>query len=226
LLVCNARADVKSDVQAATAAYVKAHKKISNVADDLVSVAQAIQDVVLDIKYATDNNFTGKAVYTQPVCYLRRTVVDALKQVQQELSKQGLGLKIWDGYRPYTVQQKFWDLVPDPRYVGDPAKGSKHNRGAAVDLTIVSLATGKELVMPSQFDDFSKKAHRNYDAMAPEVAQNCRLLEDAMIKQGFAGLPTEWWHFDYVGAHPASPCWQQFALLNISFEKLAKLQQA
>ncbi|MBM3893044.1 M15 family metallopeptidase [Candidatus Dependentiae bacterium] len=225
LLVATAQADVKSVVQQATTAYVKARKKGSAALDDLVNVAQAIPSIVLDIKYATDNNFTGKAVYTHSVCYLRRAVVDALKQVQQELGKQGFGLKIWDGYRPYMVQQKFWDLVPDPRYVGDPAKGSKHNRGAAVDLTIISLTTGKELTMPSAFDDFSEKAHRNYAAMSPEAAKNCRFLEDAMTKHGFAGLPTEWWHFDYTGGQEQAPRWQQFALLNVSFEELEQLQQ-
>ncbi len=224
LLVVTAQADVKSAVQQATAAYVKAHKKNNNAPDDLVNVAQAIPSIILDIKYATNNNFTGKVVYTQSVCYLRRRVVEALEQVQQELGKEGLGLKIWDGYRPYTVQQKFWNLVPDPRYVGDPAKGSKHNRGAAVDLTIISLKTAKELAMPSAFDDFSEKAHRNYTIMTPEAAKNCRRLEDAMTKYGFVGLPTEWWHFDYIGEQAASPRWQQFALLNVSFEELAKMQ--
>ena len=226
LLVVNVCADVKTDVQVATMAYAKKYKESIHNPDDLVNVKQAISNVVLDIKYATDNNFTGKAVYTQPVCYLRRTVVEALKKVQQELNKQGLGLKIWDGYRPYDVQGLFWNLCPDPRYVGDPAKGSKHNRGAAVDLTIISLATGKEFVMPSAFDDFSEKAHRNYSTMSSLEAKNCKLLEDIMTKYGFTGLPTEWWHFDYTGTQQKSLSWQQFALLNVSFEELVQLQQA
>lgn len=219
LIIATAHADVKADVKNATEAYLSAHKKnMHPLPDDMVNVAQAMPNVVLDIKYATDNNFTGKTVYTQPACYLRRAVVDALKKVQQELSQQGLGLKIWDGYRPHDVQQIFWNLVPDPRYVGDPAKCSRHNRGTAVDLALISVATGKELVMPSAFDDFSEKAHRNYAAMAPEAAKNCRLLEDAMTKQGFTGMTTEWWHFNFKDC-------DTYPALNISFEDLAKMPQ-
>ena len=207
-------ASVKEQVAQATKDYAATHVAEKKSFDDLVNVASEIPTIVLDIRYATDNNFTGKTVYTQPVCYLRRAAVEKLKLVQEELKLQGLGLKIFDGYRPYDVQGVFWKLCPDPRYVSDPANGSKHNRGAAVDLTLISLATGNEIAMPSAFDDFTEKAHRKYAAMNPVAAKNCKLLEDAMTKHGFTGLPTEWWHFDFNG-------WEQYPLLNVSFETLA-----
>ncbi len=218
LIAPHMRADIGADVCAGTKAYCVAHKNARKTPGSLVNVAIAIPSIILDIKYATTDNFTGKKVYSRPVCYLRRAVAKALRQVQQDLRKQGLGLKVWDGYRPYDVQKIFWKLCPDPRYVGDPAKGGVHNRGAAVDVTLVSLSTGKELVMPSQFDDFSEKAHCNYSTMTPEAAKNCKLLEDAMTKRGFKVFKSEWWHYNFIG-------WQHYPLLNISFENLAKMVQ-
>ena len=207
-------AHVKEQVAQATKEYAASVKKLAPKPSDLVNLATVVPGIVLDIKYATDDNFTGKTVYTQAACYLRRAAAEQLVAVQAELKTKGLGIKVFDGYRPYDVQGKFWELCPDPRYVADPAKGSKHNRGAAIDLTLIDLKTGKELFMPSAFDDFTEKAHRTYESMAPEAAANCKLLEDAMTKRGFTGLPTEWWHFDFDG-------WQDYPLLNVSFEVLA-----
>ncbi|OQA14816.1 MAG: D-alanyl-D-alanine dipeptidase [bacterium ADurb.Bin363] len=119
-----------------------------------------------------------------------------LLKVQKKLKKIGLGLKIWDAYRPLSVQYKFWELVPDLRYVADPKVGSNHNRGAAVDVTLVD-SKGKELPMPTEFDDFTEKAGRNYNKLPKEVIKNRKLLEDYMVSEGFLPLPTEWWHFDY-----------------------------
>lgn len=180
---------------------------------DLIELITINPNIRLDIKYATGDNFTKKAVYTQAKCYLRKAVAEKVNKVQLELEKQGLGLKVFDGYRPRSVQYKFWELVPDERYVGDPKKGSKHNRGSAVDLTIIRLSDGQEVEMPSAFDEFSEKAHRNYDAMTLEARKNCKLLEDLMVAQGFIPLPTEWWHFDDVD-------WQNYDLLDVSFEEL------
>ena len=182
---------------------------------DLVELTTVNSTIRLDIKYATDDNFTKKAVYPQAKCYLRQEVAAKLNVVQQELEQQGLGLKVFDGYRPRSVQYKFWELVPIPGYVADPSKGSKHNRGSAVDLTIIRLSDGQELEMPSEFDEFSEKAHREYNAMTPEAAKNCKLLEDLMVKNGFIPLPTEWWHFDDAD-------WEKYELLDISFEDVQK----
>ena len=110
----------------------------------------------------------------------------------------GLRLKIWDGYRPVAAQWKFWKLVPDEGYVSDPRKGGRHTRGTAVDLTLITKE-GHELLMPSVFDDFSEKAHRNFMDAPKEAIQNRELLQKVMEKHGFVGLPTEWWHFDMIG---------------------------
>lgn len=181
---------------------------------DLVNIQDINPRIIVDIKYATTHNFTHKKVYTHAVCYVRRSVADKLDKVQKELEKNKLGLKIFDGYRPRSVQYIFWDLMPDPRYVADPAKGSRHNRGSAVDVTLVD-STGKELAMPTPFDDFTIKAHRNYTKLPAAVIANRALLESVMIKFGFVGLPTEWWHFDDAQ-------WQKYELLDIPLSDLIK----
>ncbi len=154
----------------------------------------------IDIKYATEDNFMKEALYPQARCLLLKETAEALLRVQRSLSKQGLGLKIFDGYRPLSVQKKMWAKFPLPGYVADPAKGSNHNRGAAVDVTLVDLNTGRELAMPSAYDEFTERAHRNYTKADPEALANRQLLQEAMEKEGFRGLSTEWWHFDYKEA--------------------------
>jgi D-alanyl-D-alanine dipeptidase len=207
---------IKELVKKNSVEYINQRKKTLKQApsnNDLVDVLTKIPNIVLDIRYATKNNFTRSIVYPQAKCYLRRNAAQALKKVQTELEKKHLGLKIFDAYRPYSAQQIFWNLCPDPRYVADPAKGSKHNRGSAVDLTLVDLKTKKELEMPSAFDDFTEKAHRTYNTMSPTAAKNCKLLEDCMVKYGFVPFATEWWHFDFK-------TWEQFDLLDVPFNKL------
>lgn len=179
---------------------------------DLVEIKKLCPSIVLDIRYATANNFTGKVVYSSPRCFMRRTTAEKLIKVQEELAKFGLGLKIFDAYRPRRVQYKFWELVPDERYVANPAKGSKHNRGTAVDCTLV-MSDGAELAMPTEFDDFTEKAHRDYKKLPAKVIRNRELLENIMTKHGFIGLPTEWWHFDDTD-------WEKYDLLDIAFEDI------
>jgi len=181
---------------------------------DLVDVQQVIPDIVVDLKYATADNFTGQVLYEVPRCFLRRATAERLARVQARLRKQGLGLKIWDGYRPRSVQWKMWKLVPDSRYVADPRKGSRHNRGAAVDVTLVD-STGRELEMPTGFDDFTEKAHRDYQGCSETARRNRALLEAAMTAEGFVPLPTEWWHFD-------DPEWRKYELLDVSLSELAR----
>jgi D-alanyl-D-alanine dipeptidase len=161
----------------------------------IVNIQSVNPHVVLDIRYATTNNFTGKKVYDSANCLLRASTARKLSDAQRELERSGLGLKVYDCYRPLAVQRKFWSLVPDERYVANPAKGSRHNRGAAVDLTLVDR-NGQELPMPTPFDDFTDKAHRDYTQLPPEALKNRALLEEVMTRHGFVGLPTEWWHFD------------------------------
>ena len=135
---------------------------------------------------------------------LRRPVAIALARVQSAVKLQGYTLKVFDCYRPLSIQKKFWELVPDERYVADPAKGSKHNRGAAVDLTLID-SSGREITMPSKYDDFSEAAHRDSKKMSKVAKKNMQLLEKAMVAEGFQPLPTEWWHFDFQG-------WEKYEL--------------
>ncbi len=153
---------------------------------------------MFDLRYATANNFTHRPVYPVAVCLLRRATAEKLALVEAQLEKQQLKLKIFDCYRPLSVQRLFWALVPDERYVANPAKGSRHNRGAAVDLTVVRAVDNTELDMGTGFDNFTEQAHRNYKNFTPAVLQNRARLERTMQKNGFVGLPTEWWHFDDV----------------------------
>lgn len=168
----------------------------------LVNVAELIPGVVLDIRYATENNFTKHVLYSSARCYLRASVARKLAEVQAALRKHGLGLKIFDCFRPLSVQKKLWNLVPDERYVADPKKGSRHNRGAAVDVSLVD-ASGRELPMPTGYDDFTERAHRDYMRLPAAAIKNRALLETIMRQHGFDGLPTEWWHFDFKG-------WERF----------------
>jgi D-alanyl-D-alanine dipeptidase len=137
-------------------------------------------------------------------CLLLKEAALRLRDVQAELETLGLGLKVWDGFRPVAAQWAFWELVPDERYVSDPRKGGRHTRGTAVDVTLITRE-GQELPMPSVFDDFSEKAHRNYMEAPEEALNNRTLLQEVMEKHGFIGLPTEWWHFDLFGWENCPP---------------------
>jgi D-alanyl-D-alanine dipeptidase len=164
----------------------------------LVELNTVIPDVLLDIRYATTNNFTGKVVYPSARCFLAEPAALALGKVQADLRTQGYRLVVYDGYRPLHVQKTFWKILPDPRYVADPAKGSKHNRGYAVDVTLAD-SQGTLVEMPTEFDDFSEKAAADYPQVTPAAAQHRRVLQETMKKHGFNPFASEWWHFDYQG---------------------------
>ncbi|MCC3450675.1 MAG: M15 family metallopeptidase [Microcoleus sp. PH2017_25_DOB_D_A] len=178
----------------------------------LVDIRTVNPNIRLDIRYATTNNFLKRKLYTVAKCALRSSVAQKLALVQTDLEKIGLGLKVYDCYRPFSVTKQMWEFLPDPNYVANPARGSRHNRGAAVDLTLVDR-TGKELEMPTPYDDFTKKAHRDYNGGSAQSRKNRQTLEDAMKKQGFIGISTEWWHFD-------SEDWQKFAILDVSLSEI------
>lgn len=161
---------------------------------DLVDVSTVIPDAVIDIRYATEDNFTGKRLYPVGTCKLRRAVATRLAKAAATLRDQGRRLLVWDCYRPTSIQEQLWKLVPDPRYVANPKKGSRHSRGAAVDLGLVDK-DGKPVVLPTKYDDFSKAAHRVH-ALRGEQGAEARRLEAAMKAAGFVPMPTEWWHFD------------------------------
>jgi D-alanyl-D-alanine dipeptidase len=171
---------------------------------ELIDIQSIISNVQIDLKYATADNFTGQVIYNFQHCLLLKEAALKLRDVQDTLEMMGLGLKIWDGFRPVAAQWKFWELVPDERYVSDPRKGGRHTRGTAVDVTLVNKE-GQELLMPSAFDDFSEKAHRNYMGATQEAIENRELLQKVMEEHGFVGLPTEWWHFDLIGWESHDP---------------------
>lgn len=153
----------------------------------------------LDIRYATDNNFMQTTIYDCGRCFYRKNVAEALVKVHRELSTQGLGLKMYDCYRPAPYQQRLWDVMPDARYVARPEKGSVHGRGAAADLTIVHLETGEELDMGTPYDFFGEAAYTTTTNLPKEVLDNRALFQAAMRKHGFGTIRTEWWHFNFKG---------------------------
>jgi D-alanyl-D-alanine dipeptidase len=159
------------------------------------------------LPYSTSDNFIKHKVYpTGSKAYLRKPVAEALIAAHQELKKQGYAIKVWDAYRPFHIQELLWKAFPDERYVAKPVRegqsllqGSVHNRGAAVDLTLVTLQ-GEELEMPTPFDEFTERAHRNFKNTSEKAIIHRTLLEETLQKKGFIGLPTEWWHFDWKEA--------------------------
>lgn len=179
----------------------------------LVEIKKYVPDIALDIRYATTNNFMHRQMYAQAKAFARLTVVLALKQVEADLKKRGLGLKIYDAYRPYAVTVKFYEMARDTNFVADPRKGSKHNRGCAIDLTLIDLKTGRELDMPTGFDSFSKKASANYTPLPKREYANRELLKSVMQAHGFTVYRTEWWHYDFNG-------WMNYPLLDIPFSDI------
>ena len=163
---------------------------------DFVSIKELSGDIVLDIKYATPDNFLKQSVYECGECFLRKETAQALAKVNAELMQKGYRIKVFDCYRPLSVQRKMWKIMPNTPYVANPAKGSKHNRGAAVDLTLVTL-DGKELDMGTPFDFFGQKAHHGYKNLPKNVLANRTLLKSSMEKHNFSSISSEWWHYDY-----------------------------
>ncbi|HNR66470.1 MAG TPA: M15 family metallopeptidase [bacterium] len=178
---------------------------------DLVDVCEMDSTILVELAYATPNNFLGQAVYSSgDRCILRRFAAERLVRAHQSLRKQGYGLKVLDAYRPLSVQEQMWAILPDSRYVADPAKGSRHNRGAAVDVTLVDLA-GNDVEMPTAFDEFSEKAASNYADLPRAALHHRSLLQQAMQEQGFSPISSEWWHFD-------APGWEKCKVLDISLQ--------
>ncbi len=164
--------------------------------DEYVLVKKYMPDIYVELMYATENNFTGVRIYDFTDAYLRYGTVKKLANVQKELKEQRYRLKIWDAYRPFEAQQKLWEVYPDPNYVANPANGmKKHNLGGTVDITMVA-ADGSVISMPTEFDDFSLKADRDYsDIEDEEAVKNVMILQNAMENNGFTGYQGEWWDY-------------------------------
>ncbi len=179
---------------------------------EFVDIEKLDPSILIDVRYATINNFTKEVLYSLPKCFLRRKVAQKLVKVQEKLQVRGLGLKVYDAYRPHSVQKRLWEVFPNPTFVADPALGSKHSLGASVDVTLVDRE-GNELLMPTPFDDFNEKAYRSCQDLPAEAIVNRHLLEEAMQEQGFLPLPSEWWHFD-------DEEWDKYPLEDLSLEEL------
>lgn len=177
--------------------------------DELVPVADFIPGIREELAYATEENFTGQKIYDFYNAYLRYGTVKKLAAVCAELEQQGLGILIWDGFRPVSAQAALWEVCPDPLFVSHPVTGTRtHCRGNAVDLTLCDLETGEALPMPTGFDDFSALGDRDYSDCTPEAAANARLLETVMEKHGFKPFWAEWWHFTDTESYPVDEAFE------------------
>lgn len=185
------------------------------VTPDLVEVIKLDPTIKLDIRYATSNNFMGTALYDQPRAFLQRPAAEAMVRVHRALANYGYGLVIHDSYRPWYVTKMFWDATPDQQkmFVADPSKGSRHNRGGAVDISLYDLKTGKIIEMISGYDEFSIRANPAYSGGTTIERWQRQLLETLMRGEGFTVHPEEWWHFDYQG-------WEHYPILNLKFSQL------
>ena len=163
---------------------------------DFVRLKDLSSDFVYELKYATPDNFLKQAVYDCGECYLRKSTAEALVKANKAFIQLGYRIKLFDCYRPLSVQKKMWKILPGTHYVANPAKGSKHNRGAAVDLTLVD-AQGKELNMGTPFDFFGKEAHHTYTQHSKEVLENRKLLKETLDEFNFKSIYSEWWHYEY-----------------------------
>lgn len=168
----------------------------------LVEIAKIDPTIIIEARYASTDNIIGEILYPSARLYLVKQTAERLTKVSSRLKKQNLRLKIWDAYRPVSVQKKLWQILPDDRYVASPEEGSRHNRGCAVDLTLVDLE-GKELQMPTGHDEFGEKAHCDCMIAPKEAIKNREILRGAMMAEGFLPLDTEWWHFD-------DPDWEKY----------------
>ena len=183
----------------------------------LVELITLDNTIKLDIRYATDNNFVGKTVYPEARAFLQKPAAKALLRVHKKLRKQGLGVVIFDGYRPWTITKLFWEVTPEDKrkFVANPEKGSKHNRGCAVDLSVYDLKTGLPINMPSGFDEFTERASPDYTGGTQKERSNRDMLRKLMENEGFTVNANEWWHFDYKN-------WEDYAIYDISFADAAK----
>ena len=183
----------------------------------LVDIIDYVTNIELDIRYATTNNFTGEKIYKSPRAFVRQPLAMSLSIIQESLNKQGLGLLVFDAYMPYSATVKFYEIYKDTNYVASPWKGSRHNRGAAVDVSLINIETGEEIQMPTGFDDFTEAARPDYENLPDNVLKNREILINEMQNHGFKVYKYEWWHFDFIG-------WEVYDLMDISFEDLEKLK--
>lgn len=182
---------------------------------DLVELIKLDPTLKLDIRYAGSNNFVGQPVYTEARAFLQRPAALQLVEVNKELKPLGYGLIIFDGYRPWSVTKTFWDITSkeDKKFVADPRKGSRHNRGCAVDLTLLDLSTGKPVPMTGEYDEMTERSYPEYEGGTAEQREMRDLLRSKMEAHGFKVYEFEWWHFDFQG-------WEAYRIQNIPFSEI------
>jgi zinc D-Ala-D-Ala dipeptidase len=190
-------------------------------APDLVEIATLDPTIHLDVRYATSRNFVGRPVYAEARAFLQRPAAEALARAHRALRDKGFGLVVFDGYRPWSVTKLFWEVTPKEKreFVADPRQGSRHNRGCAVDLSLYDLATGREVEMPSAYDEMTERAYPDYEGGPAEARQRRELLRAAMEAEGFSVFPSEWWHFDYKD-------WALYPVLDVPFSGLGGARPA
>jgi D-alanyl-D-alanine dipeptidase len=184
---------------------------------DLIELKKLSKSIKLDIRYATNDNFVGRPVYPEARAFLQRPAAEALVRVHKKLKEKKLGILVFDAYRPWTITKLFWEVVSpeQKKFVADPAKGSKHNRGCAVDITIYDRKSGKPVPMPSGYDEFTERASPNYTGGTDEERANRDMLRQLMEAEGFTVNDSEWWHFDYN-------TWRDYAIYDIAFSEVGK----
>ncbi|HBK87077.1 MAG: M15 family metallopeptidase [Cyclobacteriaceae bacterium] len=202
----------KYGVKAVLAAEYRASIK-SNPNLELIDLEKMFPDFVFDIRYATTNNFLKEKIYTSARAFVRRPVAEALKRAQADFNKLGLGIKIYDAYRPYAATVLFYERYHDTTYVASPYRGSKHNRGCALDMSLINLKTRKEIPMPTEWDSFRKEAWPSTPIQDPVARKNRATIISIMKKNGFKVNASEWWHFDFNG-------WEKFPVMDVPFEEI------
>lgn len=189
---------------------------IETCVNHLVLINSFPNDMILDIRYASKNNFTGKVLYDADIGVLRKDTFGKLLNAHEEFKSLGYKIKIWDAYRPFYIQKILWDILPNSNYIANPyTNGSNHNRACAVDVTLTDL-DGNEVDMPTEFDEFSERAHRSYLNASNIQIKNAELLKDIMIKHGFTPIHTEWWHFDDENH-------SNYPIINVGLSEYAKI---
>lgn len=189
------------------------HEVKQNPDNRLLNIQKLIPEAQIRMPYADTNNFTRQRIYTNAMALLRKPVAMALVKVQSALDSLGYTLLIYDAYRPYEASLKFYEVYPDTMFVAAPWKGSRHNRGAAVDVGLIEKYSGRLVPMPTDFDDFSEKASPTYMELPANIIRNRELLIQTMRRYGFELYPSEWWHFDFRG-------WNAFSILNLTFDEI------
>ena len=213
IAVQNSKAQTGGPVRVTTVAAYKKNVE-ADALKQMTDLKKLIPGIVLDLRYATRNNFTRHILYPwAKTTFMRLEAATALQKVQAALNKKGYGLKVFDAYRPWAATSKMWELVQDERYVANPARGSNHNRGLAVDLTLVYTTGNSEVNMGTGFDNFTDTAHHSFTQLPAAVLQHRKLLKETMEAMGFKAFDSEWWHYTW-------PDNRNYEILDIPLKKL------